>query len=288
MNVSGRITQLLAADEQVVGHSQQTLRLPDGREGIRVYVRDHPGTIPDHIDGVPVLVEVVGRVDHHSVASIDLTAQLDLNPRMRTRPLVGGISVSQFPDDPGGGTLGYFVRRADLLLLLTSAHVLTIQGQSVVQPGTADGGEEEDIAATIDTRVYDPAAGVDAAIARIASGVNCTLDISGLGPVATTGPAVLNQVAYKSGRTTGLTAGMVIDTDCIQTVGGHQFQHQIVVDALAASGFSQGGDSGALVVARNATGKFFAIGLVTGGSGRISVVNPIDPVLSRLGVTLAV
>ncbi|MCE0538652.1 S1 family peptidase [Kineosporia rhizophila] len=288
MNVSGRITQLLAADEQVVGHSQQTLLLPDGREGIRVYVRDDRGTVPDHIDGLPVLVEVVGRVEHHSLTSIDLTAQLGLDPRTRTRPLVGGISVSQSPHAPGDGTLGYFVRRADLLLLLTAAHVLTSQGQSVLQPGTGDGGTNDDMVATTDTRVYDPAAGIDAAIARIATGVDCTLDINGLGPIATTGPAALNQVAYKSGRTTGLTAGMVIDTDCVQTVGGQQFQHQIVVDAFAASGFSQGGDSGSLVVARNTAGKLFAIGLITGGSGRISVVNPIGPVLTRLGVTLAV
>mgnify|MGYP001208297696 CR=1 FL=1 len=66
-----------------------------------------------------------------------------------------------------------------------------------------------------------------------------------------------------------------------------RFVNQIVI---TPSAFSAGGDSGALIVG-NGEGKFTnyankPVGLLLAGSPFSTVGNPIDAVLTRLGVTI--
>ena len=91
----------------------------------------------------------------------------------------------------------------------------------------------------------------------------------------------------KSGRTTGLTAGILRFTGAYLQVnygnlGSLRFDDQIVIESADASApFSSGGDSGSIVVdeASNATGLLFA------GSDTFSLANPIRTVFERLNLT---
>ncbi|MHC4215794.1 MAG: Nal1-like putative serine protease [Planctomycetota bacterium] len=102
---------------------------------------------------------------------------------------------------------------------------------------------------------------------------------------------MINQSVKKYGRTTGLTKGRIYAINAIVEVGYDSgtalFVNQIII---TPGSFSGGGDSGSLVVfdgkrkTRHDDRK--AIGLLFAGSSAITVINPIDPVLNRFGVTI--
>ena len=90
----------------------------------------------------------------------------------------------------------------------------------------------------------------------------------------------------KRGRTTMLTQGVVRDIDATIKMpysnGVAVLTEQILVRGVAGA-FSEGGDSGSLVFADKSRRP---IGLLCGGSPRISVVNRIGPVLDAFGISL--
>jgi len=272
MELSDSITEQLRSNAQVVAHSQQTVPLAGGVQGIRVYVADDPGGIPDRIEGLPVEVEVVGRNEFQRATG---GMQLRVNPRQKTRPVIGGVSV-------GGtdtGTLGYFVHVDGHLSLMTAAHVLGGVGGEAIQPGPDDGGTGADRVATVVRTVDNPAEGVDAAAARLDSGIKHELKLNDIGKVTGTATVIAQQTVRKSGRTSGVTSAKVHEIDVAVQYDGVWYQHQIVVHR-----FSEGGDSGSLVV--DASDQ--AIGLVMGANATYSHVNPIGRVLQQLNATLAV
>jgi hypothetical protein len=93
---------------------------------------------------------------------------------------------------------------------------------------------------------------------------------------------------HKHGRTTGYTQGEVVDISADVNVqydfGVARFVDQIVIVGDSGA-FSDSGDSGSLIVDRK-TGQ--ATGLLFAGSSSHTIANPIDDVLSALGVTLLV
>jgi hypothetical protein len=105
--------------------------------------------------------------------------------------------------------------------------------------------------------------GVDAAIAKIDTGA--VGEIMGMvAPIGATKP-VLRQEVRKSGRTTGLTAGQVIDeafvvntrypAGVVSTYSGCA----LILGNQASGRFMEGGDSGSLVVEQ---GQLLAVGLI--------------------------
>ena len=132
---------------------------------------------------------------------------------------------------------------------------------------------------------------VDAAIARITPDVVPATDTSnrvlhiGTGfsdtygvsnnPVSTVGTAV-----KKSGRTTGLTRSSIslIGVNVVVRYSGGRayFTNQFVV---SGAGFSQGGDSGSLIVTDNSAAN--PVGLLFAGSSSDTIGNPIHAVLSE-------
>jgi hypothetical protein len=196
----------------------------------------------------------------------------------------------------------------------------SIPGETVIQPGLIDNGctpygfgPGTTPVATLTgyPALSSPATNVDAAIARVMPGavdtkgnilelgakqLDGTLAAAGPGVSSTGGKgetASLGMMVAKSGRTTGLTCAavsalsvdVVVDyfTDCAETSHSmtKTFTNQI---AIAGTGFSDAGDSGALVVdSANAepVGLFFAGGTDLNGVEH-AIANPVADVLATL------
>ena len=225
-----------------------------------------------------------------------------------------------------GGTLGALLQDATgTQYVLSNNHVFArsdqaIPGETVIQPGLIDNGctpygvgPGTTPVATLTgyPSLSSPATNVDAAIARVTTGLvdpkGNILELGAKQPdgtlaaappgISSTGgkgeTAALGMMVAKSGRTTGLTCAAVsavnvdvaIDyfTDCAETSRSmtKTFTNQI---AVAGTNFSDAGDSGALVVdSANAepVGLFFAGGTDANGIEH-AIASPVSDVLATL------
>lgn len=210
------------------------------------------------------------------------------------------------------GTLGAVVTDGYDLYILSNNHVLARSnrgqiGEDISQPGMVDqscgqAGALADLSAFVPIKFKSiksvPLNQVDAAIALGQTGaLSADGAILDIGPVsAATVPAYVGQAVKKSGRTTGFTVGSVaainvtVDVGYSTTCGGAstqvaRFTNQI---RISPGSFSAGGDSGSLIVESGATdptdGLPRATGLLFAGSSTSTIANPINSVLSALGV----
>ena len=227
----------------------------------------------------------------------------------RVRPLRIGCSIGQFQIT--AGTLGCFVKsRTGAVgpLILSNNHVLADEnrakiGDPIVQPGAFDHGTvPADVVGHLVN--FEPLNTsrpnlVDCAVADVVTGTDVVSNmIDGLGPLrgVASAEAQPGDRVSKTGRTTGTTTATVtaVELDNVVVdydIGSIQFNGQIEVDGVDLTGFSQGGDSGSLVVnsAGEAIGLLFA-GSDTGGANNfgLTYVNPIRPVLDALNCDLLV
>ena len=220
--------------------------------------------------------------------------------RARIRPLRPGLSIANA--NVTAWTLGAFVADSDgTLYALSNWHVFAgsttaVAGDSILQPGPADGGTSADQVGTLDRVVaLDPGAPniVDAALALLTEQqVDAAYPI---GAVTTSAPVDGGELVGKVGRTTGITVGRVtaVELDGMRVNYGEElgdltFDNQIEVTGEEGA-FSAGGDSGSLVYREDgvAVGLLFA-GSETGGptGTGLTFVNPIDDVLRGLEVGL--
>jgi len=194
------------------------------------------------------------------------------------------------------GTLGAVVMKGKEIFLLSNSHVLADSGlgkpgDAILYPGPDDGGKDpDDLVALLEK--FHPfeksikfVNEVDCAIARPTTEglakINRQIKDLGL-PKGTIKPKRGMKIV-KVGRTTSKTEGEIRDIN---------FRTQITYEGVGKIGFveqilctrySQGGDSGALVLDK-ATGR--AVGLHFAGSDEGSICNPIDKVLKAMGVQL--
>ncbi len=246
------------------------------------------------------------------------------NPRLRYRPAQPGISIGHHAIT--AGTLGLVVERNGQRFILSNNHVLANSnnaklGDAIYQPGPADGGAAADHFATLEA--FEPldfgqepgecsiasaltaflnflakttgsshrlepiklTAGdnlMDAALARPADPATLTLPILEIGqPVGVSEPK-LGMKVQKMGRTTGLTEGVVTQIDATVSVeyGGRSVRF---TDQIFATRMSSPGDSGSGIIDMERR----AVGLLFAGSERVTIFTPIQRVLDRFGVTLA-
>src|SRR6266849_6513770 len=135
---------------------------------------------------------------------------------------------------------------------------------------------------------------VDAAVARVISGqVSPTGSILQIGTVsATTVNPSLGLAVEKSGRTTSKTTGKIGSINVTVTVSGYgpcgmgtntaTFVKQFLINSRT---FSAPGDSGSLIVTQPSHGtKPKPVGLLFAGSSSTTVGNPINSVLTALGI----
>lgn len=123
---------------------------------------------------------------------------------------------------------------------------------------------------------------VDAAIARPLDPMLVKKEILEIGAISGPGTGSLGTAIKKSGRTTGLTAGEVLQVDVTVNVQYGPGQTAQFSDQLLAGPMSQGGDSGSAVLDNNNR----LIGLLFAGSDNSTIINRIEHVFSELGLTL--
>jgi hypothetical protein len=229
--------------------------------------------------------------------------------RRNTRPLLIGASVGHA--GVTAGTIGAFVKRGDRTYLLSNNHVLANEGLAkagdrILQRAVYDGGKQpSERVARLRFWIKLKKAGTnlaDAAIAEIDEGVRCDFSrlrglvngkdrkLAGLGP----GFVDEKETMFKLGRTTGPTEGRVTAFDMDNVIvnydtGNLRFDNQIEIEGAGSTGFSDGGDSGSMIVnARmQAVALLFAGGDSGGSNGLgLTYANPIQSVLKDLKATL--
>ena len=124
---------------------------------------------------------------------------------------------------------------------------------------------------------------VDAAIARILPGTPLDPTLAELGDVPTgVAEPRLGMQVFKSGRTTGVTQGLVTQVDVTVEVdyGSKKARY---VNQIMTTPFTQRGDSGSLMI----NSQRQAVGLIFSGSDLVSIANPMRFVLAALRVDLA-
>jgi hypothetical protein len=237
--------------------------------------------VPEEIDGYSTDVEEVGDVN-----ALRFTG--------RYRPAPGGSSVGHIRVT--AGTLGCLVIRNNRhICILSNNHVLANSnaarlGDAIVQPGPVDGGRDPRDRVGI-LEFFTPiqfggttANYVDAAVAwtnlRLSSPAHHCYRITPRPMNATLGMPV-----RKCGRTTQSTLGMVTAVNVTLRVnyggaGIALFRNQLQIRGVG-SDFSQGGDSGSIVVTavtRQPTALLFA------GGGGFTFASPIAAVIDAMGI----
>lgn len=293
-----------------IGAEILTSAVHPGRQALNLYVveRTPVEQIRSH---VAQAMGVSAASTEDMPVNIIVTGVIEAQPhRFRMRPAPGGISVGHFRVTAGTiGCLaiGRTAPRNSRLMILSNNHVLAdtnggVFGDCICQPGTADLGRcPADQIAVLERFVpINFAAGavnfVDCAtgwawpdrvrreLVHLVGGVPQFFRIGSV-PVA---PA-LNMAVGKSGRTTQLTRGTIIDISASVNVsygakGVALFRDQISIRGAGGTLFSAGGDSGSSIwtwdPARQPVGLLFA-----GGNG-ITFANKMGRVLAALDINL--
>ena len=216
----------------------------------------------------------------------------------RMRPAKGGISIGHHKIT--AGTLGCLVRDKESkeTLILSNNHVLAQSnkakiGDKIIQPGSYDKGTvKNDLIAHLERFIKIHTGSsfwwrkkesniVDCAVAKPINESLVSSQIMRIGIPKGIIQVEENMQLQKSGRTTGYTRGKVIATDMTVKVNYGTFiatfKHQIMAGAMSA-----GGDSGSLVLDLNKN----AVGLLFAGSEKVTIINPINNVLTLLDVEL--
>ncbi|NOZ61850.1 MAG: hypothetical protein GXO74_09220 [Calditrichaeota bacterium] len=317
MAVQERHTADLLAKPDVVGTAVGLTE--DGKPAVMVYTKTialkKSLGIPATLEGLPVVVEVVGEIHPMKGKPPKPGGGVDHKAK-QTPPIQLGTSGGWRYDLANGyccgGTLGSLVQIGSKKYILSNYHVFESDivsggnnrvaqtGDPVIQPGLIDVGCNASNAQDVATLVKKsslPGNNVDCAIAEIISGM---VDESGaileIGTLSSqTVAAYLKQAVKKSGRTTGLTRSSIsglnatiqvtYEDECAgSTAFTKTFTGQIVIKNNG-SRFLDSGDSGSLMVEDVATNPR-AVGLLFAGSSRTAIANPIDEVLAFLNATM--
>jgi len=123
---------------------------------------------------------------------------------------------------------------------------------------------------------------VDAALARPVSPADLSPEILDLGPVQGIGTAVLGTAVKKSGRTSELTSGEILQVDVTADITYGAGRTARFTDQIMAGAMSSGGDSGSAVLDADNN----LVGLLFAGSDTTTVINPIGHVVDALGIGL--
>ena len=232
---------------------------------------------------------VLEDLDDAAVATIERTTEFD--------PLIGGISCGN--PRVTAGTIGaiVFSRTTCRPMILSNWHVLAgasaaAVGEGILQPGRVDGGTE--VVATLTRMRLDSR--MDAAVATLNGARGHSRDILGLGTVSGMDTATLGMNVVKSGRTTGITRGVVDGVSLNTSIdygdpGVVSFSNQIRIvprPPWPAVDYevSRGGDSGSLWLneANNrAIGLHFAGETDPMPASENAICSPIGPIATELG-----
>ncbi|MCE0486567.1 S1 family peptidase [Ornithinimicrobium sediminis] len=262
--------------------------------------------VPPSIDGVRTDVqELLVQLQPGLVVPVGVQLRAGVQPR---GTIVGGISMGPErsirldpPDVPSPGefhvvgTLGALVRdrATGVTMALTNYHVACVDsswsvGDRMVHPSVVDDPEAAAPFGSLARAVLSE--GVDGAVVEIDERVSWSAEIASVGDVVGHRPAGVGTAVHKSGRTTGHTFGQVVSVDFTVSLdyggdlGERTLRHQVrvVTDRARNARFSDGGDSGSVVVDLEGN----VVGLLFAGAtdGSMTFANPVETVLDELGV----
>ena len=253
-----------------------------------------PPTVPEAISGPEAIPTDVIAIGQPQLEVDDLP-----NPLATRDPIQPGFSIGHV--EVTAGTLGAIVTKDDKLLILSNSHVLANsglgkKGDGILYPASLDDGKSpKDVIAKLFDFVQfqvgdDFLNHVDCAVALPLGKRMGDLrsEIKGLFvPRGITKP-VRDMEIVKVGRTTGETTGTIKDVH-FRFIAEYEGVGKVgFLDQVFCTRYSNGGDSGSLVLeskTKKAVGLHFA-GFPDKKGVMGSVFNPIDQVLSALGVTL--
>ena len=285
--------------------SSLALGVSPGKGGFRLAVRVQKRAFQASREVERITKEAKGEVDVRYVGRVSKRALPWY--QLRQRPLLIGCSIGHFKVT--AGTLGCFVQPRDGggLFVLSNNHVLANEnrgrkGDAIVQPGTLDGGTvPDDTIARLGRFIRlkkNSTNLVDCALGELAAGIAFDpVKLRGLGKMAGLGDEFIDEgtEVSKIGRTTGLTHGRVTAFELDNVVVGFdigdlRFDNQIEFEGAGDSPFSDGGDSGSLIV----DGDKLGVALLFAGSDQggtngqgLTYANPLHAVLNALKVDLA-
>lgn len=283
--------------------------LEPGRQALNLYVVER--TSADEVRSVVVEAMGVSAAASEDVpVNVIVTGLIDAQPhRFRIRPAPGGVSVAHFRVTAGTIgclSIGRSAPRNSRLMILSNNHVLANSngaafGDCICQPGPADGGRcPVDQIAILERFVpivfggapnfVDCATGwcwpdrVRKELVYLVGGQPQFFRIGSV-PVA----PQLNMAVGKSGRTTQLTRGTIIDVSATINVnyGGGRvalFRDQISIRGAGGTLFSAGGDSGSSIWTWDSSRR--PVGLLFAGGGGITFANKMSRVLAALDINL--
>ena len=241
------------------------------------------------------LIAAVGATEHLDVVEIGKIRKLAGMQTDRVRPVIAGMSEGHYGITAGTG--GVLVQDdAGHIRRLSNNHVYAREnnaqeGDAIYQPGPYDGGRVMDMVGVLVTFIplNDIKNIVD--VATRSTNLGELTDIKNIDRVSKrTAFAEPGQTVIKSGRTTGITRGEIIDVAADIRVeydlGDILFVDQIIVQTDGR--FSQGGDSGSSVFLD--TELLDWVGILFAGSddGTFTVCNHAVDAEMYLGVKLYV
>lgn len=246
---------------------------------------DAEDLVPEEVQNVPTDVNPTG---------IFRTLQ---DPTGRFRPAPGGVSIGH--ENITAGTLGCLVEKEGELYILSNNHVLANSNEAslsdaILQPGPYDGGiKSEDEIAELSEYVpitYNsdgddseaPENLVDCAIAKPHDPDEVDSEIYQIGSIAGVKEAEFEMEVKKSGRTTGLTDGVIEQIDVTSRVNFGSNRVAVFTDQVMTGEMSQGGDSGSAVLDTDDN----IVGLLFAGSETTTLINRIENVFDALEVSL--
>lgn len=219
------------------------------------------------------------------------------NPRLRRqKPLVGGISVSN-QYQRAAGTLGSMVvdRKTGNRMILSNWHVLVGNwsarpGQKIYQPGRLDGGNSPDSIASLYRDAMTK--NLDAAVATLDGNRLLINNQFKLGPITGVKQPDLGMQVIKSGRTTGITYGIIAAVEGLTRLRYASLyriiEHVFTIEPHSPEETVSGpGDSGSVWLEESSNK---AVGLHFAGSDspERALAMEIQPVLDALNVEMEV
>jgi hypothetical protein len=240
-------------------------------EAFRVFAKRYPNRVINP-DLIGFSVDLPGDVNYQPHLMTGFSPAFFHHPIITTETMRGGISISN-PLMVSAGTLGGLVkdRQSHDDMILSNWHVLCCPWADwddlpVYQPGRLDGGYRPHTVAYLTRHAMDQ--NLDAAVATLTGARKLINDQRGLGMVTGIASPCLGMQVTKSGRTTGLTTGI------IDGLGGRRIfnyfgfsrmvrEHIHIIPTTGDGQVSAPGDSGAFWL-EESTRR--AVGLHFGGN----------------------
>jgi len=278
-------------DRNIVGigvSQKETEKKETGELGLCFYVEKK--VAKSKLDPNKMIPPVLSVADRTAVFT-DVKQIGKVVPQINTKrsPIQSGFSIG---DGVETGTLSAIVKKGKKFFLLSNSHVLAKAGKGkvgtpIIYPGDLDlGGAAKQPVGTLSHVVpfqvtEDFVNRVDAAMAELDEDFVDELNFSIRGakqPLAVIEPTRDMKVVIR-GRTSGNSEGTIKDVHFSIVLPYPDVGKVGFIDQVLATRYSQGGDSGSLVVDKE-TGK--VVGLHFAGSPDGSVFNPIGDVIKAL------